>query len=124
VHRTANWCIGGCWFTLAQWMVDWTDGCLCPLPHLLYPLWIDWPRHLFRQLHNWIRTFVVTRKSDAWLGPIIFLLQTRENISLVASTTALASKLSILVGVPGAGPGCFCHNHTTQQHVNKYKNSR
>ncbi len=35
-----------------QWMVGWTGGCLCPLPHLLYPLWIDWPRHLFRELHN------------------------------------------------------------------------
>jgi hypothetical protein len=28
------------------------------------------------------------------------------------------------VCVRSAGPGCFCHNHTTQQHVNKYKNSR
>jgi len=72
-----------------QWMVGWTAGFLCPLPHLLYPLWLDWPRHLFRELHNRIQTFVVPRKSDAWLGPIIFLLQTRANISLVASTTAL-----------------------------------
>jgi hypothetical protein len=72
-----------------QWMVGWTGGFLCPLPHLLYPLWIDWPRHLFRELHNWIRTFVVARKSDAWLGPIIFLLQTHASISLVASTSAL-----------------------------------
>jgi hypothetical protein len=45
--------------------------------------------YLFRELHNWIWTFVVARKSDAWLGPIIFLLQTRANVSLVASTTAL-----------------------------------
>ncbi len=95
-----------------QWMVGWTGGSLLSLPHLLYLLWIDWPRHLFRELHNWIRTFVVARKSDAWLGPIIFLLQTRANISLVASTTALASKLVHLVCVPGTEPGCFSHNHT------------
>jgi hypothetical protein len=68
VDRTANWCIGGCWFTLAQWMVGWTGRCLCPLPHLLYPLWIDWPRHLFTELHNWIRTFVVARKSGCMTG--------------------------------------------------------
>ncbi len=28
--------------------------------------------YLFRKLHNWIRTFVVARKSDAWLGPSSF----------------------------------------------------
>jgi hypothetical protein len=21
-----NWCIGGCWFILAKWMVGWTGG--------------------------------------------------------------------------------------------------
>ncbi len=35
-----------------QWMVGWTGGCLCPSLHLFYPLWIDWPRHLFRELDN------------------------------------------------------------------------
>jgi len=33
-----NWCIGGCWFTPAKWMVGWTGGFSCPLRHLLYPL--------------------------------------------------------------------------------------
>jgi hypothetical protein len=68
-----------------QWMVGWTGGCLCPSPHLFYPLWIDWPRHLFRELDNRRPTSLVARKSDAWPGPIIFLLQKRANISDITS---------------------------------------
>jgi hypothetical protein len=45
---------------------------------------------------------------------------TRKHFSGGKSATAVASKVALLVCVPGTGPGCFWHNHTTQQHVNKY----
>jgi len=97
---------------------------LVPICPSVVPSLDRWHAVLFRKLHNWIRTFLVARKYDAWLRPIIFLLQTRANISLVASTTALASTVAHLVCVPDTGPGCFSHNHTTQQHVKMYKNGR
>jgi hypothetical protein len=103
--------------------LDW--WVLVPIcPYLLYPLWIDGPDtcsgssiivygflfYLETLMHDW--------------DPLSFCYKHAQTFLWSKSATALASKLSHLVYVPGTGPRCFCHNHTTQQHVNKYNNSR